>query len=190
MNTERKGNIFKAISTDICTTAKELNDGFYNDKASHTKTLAIDTRKCISDAKEELLTEIRRRKTNDSTKAIFKCIVFCESRSDSFAVCLHSRRYLGCHICRGRLRKCPLCGKDFRCVKCSNNLSKKSLFFPLCGKDFRCVKCSNNLSKKSLFFRGIEEFFDIPVSSVPNPPASLDLQGYDTDDTLLAVRGA
>ena len=167
MNTERKGNIFKAISTDICNTAKELNDGFYNDTASHTKTLAIDTRKCISDAKEELLTEIRRRKANDLTKAIFKCIVFCESRPDSFAVCLHSGRYLGCYICRGRLRKCPLCGKDFRCVKCSNDLSKKLLFFP-----------------------GIEEFFDIPVSSVPNPPASSDLQGYDTDDTLPAVSGA
>ena len=47
-----------------------------------------------------------------------------------------------------------------------------------------------DLPKKPLFFPGIKDFFDIPVSSVPNPPASLDLQGYDTDDTLHAVSGA
>ena len=55
---------------------------------------------------------------------------------------------------------------------------------------FKCVKWSNDLPKNPLFFPGIEEFFDIPVSSVPNPPASLDLQGYHTDDTLPAVSGA
>ena len=166
-NTENKGHIFKAISTGICTTAKEISDEFYNDTANHTKTLDIDTRKCISDGKEELLTEIRRQNTNDTIKAIFKCIVCYESRPDSFAVCLHYGRYLGCHTCIGRLSKCPLCRKEFRCVKCSNDLPKKPLFFP-----------------------GIEEFFDIPVSSVPNPPALLDLQGYDTYDTLPAVSGA
>ena len=167
VNTENKGHIFKAISTGICTTAKEISDEIYNDTANHTKTLDIDTRKCISDANEELLTEIRRRKTNDTIKAIFKCIVCYESRPDSFAVCLHCGRYLGCHTCIGRLSKCPLCRKEFKCVKCSNDLPKKPLFFP-----------------------GIEEFFDIPVSSVPNPHTSLDLQGYDTDDTLPAVSGA
>ena len=71
VNTENKGHIFKAISTGICTTAKEISDEFYNDTANHKKTLDIDTRKSISDAKEELLTEIRRRKTNDTIKAIF-----------------------------------------------------------------------------------------------------------------------
>ena len=55
VNTENKGHIFKAISTGICTTAKEISDEFYNETANHTKTLDIDTRKCISDAKEELL---------------------------------------------------------------------------------------------------------------------------------------
>ena len=55
---------------------------------------------------------------------------------------------------------------------------------------FKCVKWSNDLPKNPLFFPGIEEFFDILVSSVPNPPASLDLQGYDTGDTLPAVSGA
>ena len=102
----------------------------------------IDTRKCISDAKEE-------------------------SRPDSSAVCLHCGQYLGCHTYIGRLSK-----------------------FPLCRKEFQCVKWNNDLLKKPLFFPGIEEFFDIPVSLVPNPPASLDLKGYDTDDTLPAVSGA
>ena len=32
-------------------------------------------------------------------------------------------------------------------------------------------------------------FFDIQVISVPTPPASLDLQEYDTDDTLPVVSG-
>ena len=155
------------ISTGICTTAKEISDEFYNDTANYTKTLDTDTRKCISDAKEELLTEIRRRKTNDTIKKIFKCIVCYESRSDSFAICLDFGRYLGCLTFVGRLSKCPLCRKELKCVKCSNDLPKKPLFFP-----------------------GREEFFDIPVSSVPNPPASLDLQGYDTDDTVPAVIGA
>ena len=127
----------------------------------------IDTRKYISDAKEERLTEIHRRKTNDTIKAIFKCIVCYESRPDSFAICLHCGRYLGCHTCIGRLSKCLLCRKEFKCVKCSNDLPKKPLFFP-----------------------DIEEFFDISVSSVPNPLTSLHLQGYDTDDTLPAVSGA
>ena len=117
------------ISTGICTTAKEINDEFYNDRANHTKTLDIDTRKCISDAKEELLTEIRRRKTNGTIKAIFKCIVCCESRSDSFAICLDCVRYLGCHTCIGRLSKCPLCRKEFNCVNCSNDLPKKNHYF-------------------------------------------------------------
>ena len=51
VKTENKGHIFKAISTGICTTAKEISDEFYNDTANHTKTLDIDTRKCINDAK-------------------------------------------------------------------------------------------------------------------------------------------
>ena len=88
-----------------------------------------------------------------------------ESWPGSFAVCLHCDQYLGCHICIEILSKCPLCRKDFKCVKCSNDLNKKT------------------------FFPGIGKFFDIPVSSVPNPPAGLDLEGYDTDDTLPAVRG-
>ena len=53
-----------------------------------------------------------------------------------------------------------------------------------------CKMEQRSSQKKLLFFPGIEEFFDIPVSSVPNPPASLNLQGYDTDDTLPAVSGA
>ena len=57
VKTENKGHVFKAISTGICTTAKEISDEFYNDTANHTKTLDIDTRKCINDAKWELLTE-------------------------------------------------------------------------------------------------------------------------------------
>ena len=52
------------------------------------------------------------------------------------------------------------------------------------------MKCSNELNKKPLFFPGIEIFFDIPVSSIPNPPARLDLEGYNADDTSLAVSGA
>ena len=69
VNTENKENIFKAISTCICTTAKKVNDEFYNDTANHTKTLGIDTRKCIHDAKVEVLSEIHKQKTNDSIKA-------------------------------------------------------------------------------------------------------------------------
>ena len=94
VNTENKGNVFKEISDEI-----------YNDTANHTKTLDIDRRKCISDTKEELLTEIRRRKTNDTVKAIFKCIACYESGPDSFAISLHCGRYLGCHTCIGRLSK-------------------------------------------------------------------------------------
>ena len=52
-----------------------------------------------------------------------------------------------------------------------------------------CKMEQRSSQKKPLFFPGIEEFFDIPVSSVPNPPASLDLQGCDTDDTLPTVSG-
>ena len=54
---ENEGNIFNIISTGICTTGKEISDEFYNGTENHTKTLNIDTRKCISDAKEDLLTE-------------------------------------------------------------------------------------------------------------------------------------
>ena len=167
VNTENKGHKFKSNSTGICTTAKEVSDEFYNDTANPTKTLDIDARKCISDAKEKLLTEIRGRKRNDTIMAVFKCIVCYESRSDSFAVCQHCGRYLGCHTCIGNPSKYPLCKKEFKCVKCSNNLPKKPLFFP-----------------------GIEEFFDIPVSPVRNPHASLDLQGCNSDDTFSGVSGA
>ena len=90
-----------------------------------------------------------------------------ESWQGSFAVCLHCGRHLDCHICIGRLSKCPLSRKDSKCVKCSNDLNKKLLFFP---------------SK--------ENFFNIPVSSIPNPSARLDLKGCDTDDTLPAVKYA
>ena len=167
VNTENKRNIFKAISTSIFTAAKEISDEFYNDTANHTKTLDIDTRKCIRNAKEEFLTKVGRWKINNTIKPIFKCIVCYETRPDSFAVCLHCGQYLGCHTCIERLSKCPLCSKESKYVKCSKDLSEEPLFFP-----------------------EIEEFFNIPVSSVPNPPASLDLQGYDTDDTLHAVSGA
>ena len=51
-------------------------------------------------------------------------------------------------------------------------------------------KMDQRFSQKNIIFPCIEEFFDIPVSSVPNPPTSLDLQGYDTDDTLPADSGA
>ena len=97
VNTENKGNIFNTISTGICTTGKEISDEFHSDTANHTKTLDIDARKYISDAKEELLTKIRRRKTNDTIKTIFKCILSYESRPNSFAVCLRCGQYLGCH---------------------------------------------------------------------------------------------
>ena len=167
VNTGNKRNIFKAISTGICTAAKEISDEFYNDTANHTKTLDIDTRKCIRNAKEEFLTKIGRWKINNTIKAIFECIVCYESRPDSFAVCLHCSQYLGCHTCIERLSKCPLSSKESKYGKCSKDLSEEPLFFP-----------------------EIEELFNIPVSSVPNPPASLNLQGYDTDDTLHAVSGA
>ena len=124
-NTENKENIFKAISTGICTTAKEISDEFYSDTANHTKALDIDARECISDAKEELLTQIRRRKTYDTVKIIFKCIMCYQSRSDSFEVFLHCGEYLGCHTSIERLSKCPLRRKEFKYVKCSNDLSTK-----------------------------------------------------------------
>ena len=75
VNTENKVNLSKANCTGICTTAKEISDEFYNGIANHTKTLDIDARKCISNAKEELLTEIRKQKTNGSIKTIFKCML-------------------------------------------------------------------------------------------------------------------
>ena len=162
VNTDNKGNIFKAIKNGISTTAKEISHEFYNYTANHTKTLYIDTRKCISDAKEESLTEIRRRETNETIMAIFKCIVRFESQPDSFAVCLYFGRCLCCHTCT---------------------------LLPYI-QEFKCVKCSKYLPKKPFFFPVIVGFFDIPISSVPNPPASLDLQRNDTDDTLHAVSDA
>ena len=128
----------------VCTTTKEISDEFYNQIANHTKTLDIDTRKWISNAKEELLTKIRRRKTNDTIKAIFKLIVSYESRPDSFAVCLHWGRYLGCHTCIERLSICPLSRKEFKCVKSSNILQKNNYFF----MHWRIFKYTSQLTTK------------------------------------------
>ena len=41
-------------------------------------------------------------------------------------------------------------------------------------------KIQQQSSKESNYFSGIEEFLNIPVGPIPNPPASLDLQGCNT----------
>ena len=179
-NNKNKGNMLEAISTGISLLLKKISDWFYNDTANPTETLDCDTRKCISDANnlvssagDEAVVVTKKfwRKfvngKNDTITATFKCVVCYESWQGGFAVCLDCGRYLCCHICIGRLSKGPLCRKDVANVW---NIAMRL--------------------RKKTFFPGIEKFFDIPVSSVPNPPARLDLEGYDTDDTSPAVSGA
>jgi len=80
------------------------------------------------------MSEIRKefKELKDSSmKALFRCIVCFEPKPNCFLACHFCGRYLGCYSCIIKIKRCPICRKDFKCEICSVFLPRKPLFIPL-----------------------------------------------------------